>query len=353
MSLDVGGAAGVASALPYAAVAEPGASLALAPATTDADLCHPHLFARTGEVTWRLNAIFRRHLRHVDALIAHHPDLLSGDSATWTRTGDLGEPQREFTITRSADGLTYTFELDLAPSGQTPPQWVKVFSGHVTDASVAPVAERTGDLVFDYDALRGVVPAERLAGTIEVTFDRVKDPSKPAPGVKRVHQITFAAFSFGPSDPHGPRSGSFTHVSEPGIGGALTYQDDLVLLCPVNPSALEADTVTHARWYVAADGAVHGRADAKATGGQIPAGDVWMGLTCHEGAVGADPTTASQTPYWMMKLEDAGGATLQGHERPVGGGVACDPVFGAVPALADASSDYTFPAGPVGFPNGW
>jgi len=354
LDLEVADATAVASALPYAEAATPGLSLALAPGMTAAgDGCHPHLFVRTAEVVWRLNAIFRRHLRHVDALIARGPAILAGDTATWTDVTGTVEPQRKLTITRSADGLTYGFELDLAPAGQTPPVWVTIMTGHVTDASAGAVTERTGALALDYDALRTVVPAERLAGKLAVTFDRVKDPSKPAPGVKRSTEVTFDAFSFGPHDLHAPRSGTFSHLAEPGLGGSVAFQDDVVLLCPANPDALEADTTTHARWYVAADGAVHGRADARATGGQIAAGDTWMGVTCHQGVRGADPTTSTDSSYWLMKLEDPTGATLQGHERAAGAGPACDPVFGAVPTLADATSDYAFPSGPLGFPNAW
>jgi hypothetical protein len=355
MDLEVGGVSSVStSASPYASVvAEPGPSLAMAAATTEpADLCHPHLFARTAQVVWRLNALFRRHLRHVDGLIARHPSLVAGDTVVWTEVGG-GLLQRQFTMTRSADGLTYDFALELAPAGQTPPSWVTAMTGHVTNASAGTIAERTGALHLDYTALDQVLPAEALSGTIDVTFDRVVDPSKPAPGVKRTTEVAFTAFKFGPNDPHGPRTGSFTHVGEPGIGGSIAFQDDVVLLCPANPSALEADTVTHSRWFVADDGLVHGRSDAKATGGQIAAGDTWMGITCHQGARSEDPATATDLAYWMMKLEASDGTTLFSRERAAGAGPACDPLLGAtVPSLTDAATDYDFAAA-VTFPNAW
>ena len=38
-----------------------------------------------------------------------------------------------------------------------------------------------------------------------------------------------------------------------------------------------------ARWIVASDGTVHFRGDSGATGGQIPSGDKWEGVTCAHG----------------------------------------------------------------------
>ena len=348
MALEVAGTTSADATLPD----DPTLPTTPAPGAADTDPCHPHLFARTAEVAWRLNAIFRRHLRHVDALVARHPSLVAGDSATWSQTGTALEPQRQFTMTRSADGLTYAFELDLAPAGQAPPAWTKVFWGSLTDSTSGTVKGRTGAMTFDEDALHAVVPAERLTGTIDLTFDQVRDPSRPAPGVKRTTAVTFHGFSFGPYDRHGPRDGSYTHLSEPGVGGLMSYQDSVVLLCPANPDALPADTTTVARWFLAADGAVHGRADARAVGGQIAAGDTWLGASCRSVAPGTDPATTSFAGYWMMKLEDGTGATVAGSAHQAGSGVACDPAFGAVPALGDASTDFDFTQ-PATFPGAW
>jgi hypothetical protein len=127
-----------------------------------------------------------------------------------------------------------------------------------------------------------------------------------------------------------------------------------VLLCPANPGDLEADTTTQSRWFIAADGSVHGRADAKATGGQMPAGDTWEGVTCFQGSRDTLLMPTAETAYWAMKEEDATGATVAGTAQSVGvGATACDPLFGPVPSLTDNASDYGFPAGPVSFPNEW
>jgi hypothetical protein len=360
INLEMGGAS-TTVALPYGAAPTPDAAptapsaamAAVATPSVTGDSCHPHLFERTAEVAWTLNAIFRRHLRHVDALVARHPDLLAGDTATWTETGSALEVQRQFTITRSADGTTYSFELFLAPAGQTPPQWVKVFDGTETDSSSATVKHRTGAMSFDYDALHGVLPLERITGTVDLTFDRVRDPGKPAPGVRRSTDVTFTGFSFGPLDPHGPRAGHYQHLSEPGIGGDMSFQDSVVLLCPPNPSSLQADTTTVSRWYRAADGSLHGRSDALATGGQIAAGETWQGVSCYSGMMGADPATATMAAYWMMKLEDGTGATVVGSSFEAGAGaVACDTAFGAVPSPTGNGTDFDFTS-PVTFPGAW
>ena len=350
VNLDVADATGMSTEVPTTAV--------LADATTMAptmDPCHPHLFARTGEVVWRLNAVFHRHLRHVEALIKKNPTLLAGDTGVWSQTGGGLEVQRQLTVTRSASGLSYAFKLELAPAGQTPPVWVQVLSGTLDKSGGATSTSPTVQDVamdLDYDALRTVLPLEKLTGTVKVTFERTVDPTKPAPGVRKITTVTFAGFSFGPNDPHGKRDGTFTHVGEPGVGGSLTFQDAVVLLCPANPDKLVSDTTTVSRWYVAPSGNVHGRADAKSTSGQIPANDSWLGVTCYAGARGAQPMASGETAYWAMKLEDATGATVAGSTHSAGDAIACDAAFGAVPKLTDSSADFDFTK-QVSFPNQW
>ncbi|HET6437058.1 MAG TPA: hypothetical protein VFG59_03285 [Anaeromyxobacter sp.] len=345
LDLDVAGASGMSTATALAAMSPQELS-------NPVD-CHPHLFVRTAQVVWHLNAVFFRILRHVEAVIAHDPSLVAGDSATWTQTGDGVEVQRQFTISRSSDGTTYTFELDLAPAGQTPPSWVKVLSGTLTKGTTANGTDTNADVLLDYDALHSVLPSEMFTGTITVSYDRTTDSTKPAPGVKKVTTVAFDGFSFGASDPHGPRTGTYTHVDEPGVGGSMTFEDSVVLLCPSNPTDAAADTVTQSRWYRFTDGSVHGRADAKGTGGQIPTGDTWMGVTCYQGGLGMQPV-ADNSFYWAMKLEDGSGNTVQGSTFSSGAGAtACDSAFGAVMSLDNNSTDYAFPAGPISFPNEW
>jgi hypothetical protein len=319
-------------------------------ATLAADACHPHLFVRTHEIIGRVNRHFAKLLRHVEEMIEGRPAAASGEAHTWEKVKDGVD--RKFTITRTlnADGsVTYAFELDVKGTGD----FVKVMSGTIThtgpaataaDAGVSALVENKGSVTFDFTALASVVTQERARGQITDAFDNLRDPVK---GVKRTASITLVDFLPEEGDAHGPRNGSYSWEREPGVGGKFQFQDSLILLCPANPSGAVADLVSVARWYKAADGSIHGRGDAKATGGQIAAGNAWLGVTCAQGATTAAPAEG----YWMMKLEDASGATVAGQADTIGSSP-CDAAFGPVPSVSDNATDYDFSAA-VTFPNEW
>jgi hypothetical protein len=349
--------------------AVPGASLAVDPSTgaltavPASEHCHPHLFSRTREVVLNLNALGWKHLRHVDDLIGDLPHLVTGDSHTWVNTGPDGVT-RQLTITKVGTG-DFTFDLDLAPpvNGTSTPVFVDgVLTGSVELIAANPtstpavLAERKGTIDFDFTKLQQVYPKEPESGQYSYAFDVTSDPSKPGAGKRRAIDITFTAFKLSPNDPHGPRNGVYHFLGERGVGGTLSYQDTLILLCPGDNLTQSSDTVTEARWYKAADGSLHGRADAKAVDSAgstwIPAGDTWMGVTCHQGPA---PTPANENGYWMMKLEDSTGATVRGSAFQTGdaSAPACDPVLGAtVPTLTDSSTDWVF-GGTLSFPGEW
>jgi hypothetical protein len=110
---------------------------------------------------------------------------------------------------------------------------------------------------------------------------------------------------------------------------------------------VQSDLSTVSRWYKATDGAVHGRSDSKATGGQLASGQAWMGVTCAKGRTDAEPGEG----FWMMKLEDSTGATVTSRLAQAGT-EPCDSVFGAVPSATDNKTDYDFTAA-VTFPGEW
>ena len=313
--------------------------------------CHPHLFVQTGTIIGRVNRHFFKLLRHVAEVIGNNPSLSNGETKTWENVRNGLDRKLTMTATVNADGsVTYDFELDVKGTGD----FAKVMSGSLThtgpaaadttDAGSAPV-ENKGTVTFDYDALASVDSSERARGQITDAFDNVKDPAR---GVKRSAQITLTNFLPDDGDPHGPRNGSYSWLREPGTGGMFQFQDSVVLLCPSNPNALAADLTTVARWYKAADGSVHGRSDSKATGGQIAAGDTWVGLTC---AQGQSSMMAPAEGEWMMKLEDSSGATVQG-QLYSSGVTPCDPAFGPVPDVNGNATDYDFSAA-VTFPGQW
>jgi len=326
----------------------PGAAAVITPE------CHPHLFVRTHEIIGRVNRHFNKHLHHVEELIRNNP-LGDGETKTWENV--RGDVDRKFTMTRTAnlDGsVTYDFELDVAPAPSSgTPAFVKAMWGSIThvgpastdaDAGAGELLEDKGTVTFDYTALASVETHERARGQITDTFDNVHDPVK---GVKRSASIALTDFVPEEGDRHGPRSGSYLWEREPNVGGKFQFQDTVVLFCLRNPAEAQSDVTTVARWYKADGGQVHGRSDSKATGGQLPAGQTWMGVTCAKGQTTAMPAEG----FWMMKLEDAAGATVTSQSAQVGT-EPCDPVFGAVPSATDNLTDYDFSA-PVTFPGEW
>ena len=322
--------------------------------------CHPHLFVRTHEIIGRLNRHFNKHLHHVEDLIEDNP-LADGETRTWdnVRAGI----DRKLTITRTAnaDGsITYDFELDLAsvPASGSP-SFVKVMWGSIThigpasgdtDAGAGQLVENKGTVNFDFTALASVKTDERARGQIADTFDNVHDPTK---GVKRTATIVLTDFLPEEGDPHGTRTGSYSWEREPSVGGKFKFDDTVTLFCLPNPAGLQSDLTTVSRWYKADGGQVHGRSDAKATGGQLPTGDTWMGVTCAKGQTTSMPAEG----FWLMKLEDSTGATVNPYARSSQvGSDPCDPALGStVPNLQDNSTDYDFSIAfsDITFPNEW
>jgi hypothetical protein len=337
IDLDGGGATAVAAAdgiTALEAAAEP-----LQP-----EACHPLLFARSEAVARRMNRHLAHALGRIERVIARHPALSTDGEMVWEEQRD-GLDVR-FTMTRSGD--IFGWLLELRPAGAGDDAWVTVFSGNIDRAGAAARHEGKGALALDLDALHSVVPDLDVAGTIRATFDLT--------AARRLVTLDVGGVRWAAPDyaDHlervAPRDATYTYLREPGVGGSLVLVDELVLGCPANPSLLPADVKLVSRWYRTASGEIHGRSDALATGGQLSAGEAWMGVTCHARA--ADPRSSPSEFYWMIKAEDAAGATLQSWERTVGSG-ACDEVFGPVPSRTDSATDLDFgfdPTVPYPFP---
>ncbi len=339
-------AAPTTSALAVQIDGAPATSAAAADATptplaapTTLDACHPHLFLRTEALAARLNRHVAKALGRIEHVIARTPALSSGTQVQWDEVRDGVEVR--FTMNRN--GEVYTWQLDLRPAGGSDAQWAKVFWGDIDRTGAAGPHQGSGAFTVDLDAFHQAIPAETASGTLQATFDLT--------AAKRVLDVTAAGVTWDPdSDGDGlghvsPLDASYHYVREPGRGGSLSGTDAMVFLCPSNPGLLPADVTLAARWYLATDGSVHGRSDAKATGGQLAPATTILGVTCHQGA--ADATDAER--YWMMKLEDdATGTTLQSWAQ-AGDASACDPAFGLVPLADGASQDYDFTK-PVTFP---
>jgi hypothetical protein len=320
---------------------------ASAPITGDA--CHPHLFIRQREVVERVNRHIRKALHHVEEVLAKAPLSATDTTKVWERVVDGID--RRFTVTRAAADV-FTWELDAGPVGATP--LPVVMTGEIDRSGATKPHQGKGSLHIDFAKLFAAYPSERVSqGTLDVAFDVSASSRKltvAAAGV--AWDLDAARFSLPVLGAlSAPRSGSYVYFREPGKGGSLEIQDQMVFACPSNPGLVPADAQLVSRWYRVSDGAVHGRSDALMTGGQLPADGIArvVAVTCHDSAAEGDDQAEG---LWLMKAEDASGATLSGASNASGTTAVtpCDPVFGDVPLLSDASKDFT--AWPASFSDG-
>ena len=319
-----------------------GSALTAAAPIISGGLCHPHLFVRQREVVERINRHLYKALRHVEAVIARNP-LTSTDT---TKTWEIVENgiDRKFTITLVSDNV-YSWELDIGPVGTTP--LPVAFTGQIDRTGAAGPHQGTGTLHVDFANLHAGYPAERVSrGTLDVTFDVTAASRKitvTAAGIAWDLDATMFESASVVTALSSPRSGSYVYFREPGKGGSLKIQDQMVFLCPANPSFVAADAQLVSRWYKLTDGSIHGRSDALMQNGQLPAASVdhVVGVTCHQSAAEGNDQGEG---FWLMKAEDASGATITGASSATSGdagATACDPIFGDVPTLAGNAADFT------------
>jgi hypothetical protein len=317
-------------------------------------VCHPRLFEREREVVERVNRHVYKVLRHVENLIATNPVSATETSKTWTKT-EAGV-DIAFTI-KLVGPSVYSWELAAAPTGTTP--LPVVMSGEIDRNGYAGEHEGKGTMAIDFAKLHAAFPNEKAAtGTLEVRFDvSAAARSIAVRGTGVTWDLDPARFD-GNVVPTGltvPRDGAYLYHREPGKGGSLKIQDEMVFLCSMapavtNPTLTPASTQLVSRWYHAADGSFHGRTDGKITGGQLvaPVASI-VGTVCHSAS--GEQSVPDHEFFWMMKAEDSTGLLVPGLgavlTASTGSTPACDPAYGPVPLLADASKDFT--AWPVSF----
>jgi hypothetical protein len=313
--------------------------MSLTPQDTQDTTCHPHLFKLAHGIVLTLNKHTSEILNYVELAISASPSLDSGASKTFTTT--TGSVVANFILTHNADG-SYSYELDLAPS---PPGTVftKVFTGTVTRTSPGS----TGTMNFDYSALSSVIGKDEGSGQVSIAFTNTVNASEPAPGLKKNLVVTLTNFIKAGGDAHGPRTGVYTHLGEPNVGGYLVFGDTLDLVCSYKGNPLPSTATNESRWYVASDG-VHGRSDAKAVGGgEVLPGYTLLGLDCYDSPIGEGKS------YWQVKLEDSTGAPATYWDwSSAPPAAACDAGFGAIPSPANSATDWTF-GNTLTFPNEW
>jgi hypothetical protein len=315
-----------------------GAALTTMPVMMDTQTCHPHLFLRQREVVERLNRHIYKALRHVEAAIAAGKVDQTNTSITWERVENGID--RKFTVTFVSDGV-YTWELDVGAVGASP--LPVAMTGQIDRTGTTGPHQGKGTLHVDFAALHAGFPGETVAqGTLDVQFDTEAASRTLTVTAKDVTweldgtwfdgmPAVMAALS-------SPRSGSYVFNRQPGIGGSLKLQDQMVFACPSNPQLLAADAQLVTRWFKASDGSVHGRSDALMTGGQLTAPvDHVVAVTCH---LGASDGAFEAEGLWFMKAEAADGSTVESWSAQAGT-EPCDPIFGPVPDSTDAKNDFT------------
>jgi hypothetical protein len=276
-------------------------------------------------------------LEDADNFIKNHSNLKAGQSfqVVSVKNGIVVQT----TLSLNADGITYTIERDEA-STSTPTAFVKIWSLTISSTTSGMVTTTNATINYDFTARQSVETFTSTTGQLAATVSVVRDPTKPAPGLKKNVTVTFTNFLLSAGDPHGPRNGTYTQLTEPGIGGLTVVGDSLIILCPANPSNLVMDTKLVGRHYKLTDGSVSVRWDALGSGGQLTQGQLWVETRCSNSVTGAG--------YSLTKLEDGSGNTVSGSASAG----ACDAAFGPVPSLTNNATDYDFSA-VVTFPGEW
>jgi hypothetical protein len=319
-----------------------GASTASA---TTKPACGPGSYDDTDSVVSIINGTINRAISPI-TMAVKQAHIAPGGSKTIVKTIPGGLEQ--IILNRSADGQTYDFEVDVALASATP-SWTEVGSGDVTDHGVvAGVRTIDSAISVDFNALQSVITTSKPTGSFSATIELVKDPTKPGNGTKTTTNVTFTDITVRASDPHGPRSGTYTHVLEGGVGGDYDFSGTIPVPCPggaagpaVNISVQREhrDTGAMERTF---------RRDAVATGYLLPAGDQAIAFEC-----GNRTTTNLPEYYLLTKIENADGSsatyhiTYRNETSPQ-----CDPLFGSLVSPTDNTTDWTF-VHPLTFPGEW
>jgi hypothetical protein len=335
------------TAAPTALLVAPNAALVAEPGSAQVQGfggCHPHLFMREREVVERVNRHIYKVLKNIEKLIARTPLTETDSSKTWTKVE--GGAEISFTIKLVSPNV-YSWTFAAGPAGTTN----VVMTGVIDRNGATGKHQGKGSMAIDFAVLNAAFPNERVAqGTLEVQFDVSATARKitvVAEGIAWEMDPRHFDSSVVPAALSAPRSGAYVFFREPGKGGSLKIQDQMVFACGMdrmieNATLVPADARMVSRWYKAADGTVHGRSDGSIKGGNLvaPVNQI-VGVTCHNASAEQHMPTEG---YWLMKAEDAAGATLVGFSAGSMMDTAatpCDPIFGAVPTLVDSANDFT------------
>jgi hypothetical protein len=304
------------------------------PMTPPVAECNPHLFVRSEETVGRVNRHLFKFLFHVENAIAHDLSMGTGTSAEFDHSRHGVDVK--LTVTRTG-ATTFDWALDMKKTADT--TFVEVASGAIDRAGASAPHQGKGSMSLDLGKLAAVT-GDEVAGTIGARFETFASHRLVAVHAAGVVWDTDARSPIR----RAPRDADYVFFREKGKGGSLKIAEDMAFGCPPNPDVASANAVMVNRWYVTSTGSVHGRTDAQMTGGQLDALKIAKieALTCHASSTEMGVPGESD---WLLKAEDAAGATLFGRESVKGLG-ACDPALnppdGAVPSLADNKTDFDF-----------
>jgi hypothetical protein len=319
VSLDISDSDAVAGSAQLGAAAD-------AQQAASSDPCHPHLFLRAHAIVEATNGGVWRVLRPLGQVIRITPRQRNGKARVWERVVD-GFTWK-YDVEKIADG-SFTATLQVKKTSDPDTAFAGVYSAQVQRDPAAH--DGSGSASLDLDALQSVVGG---AESGKLSLDFAIDASS-----KKV-VVTLTNYTF---DGQNARTGKYVFFKEYGKGGSLKFVDTLHLACtgPGGSATGTTPVETVARWVQTSSGSIHFRGDARATGGQVAAGNEWMGVTC---AQSADRARQPAETYWMMKLEDATGSTIQGSSRQSTQttAAACDAAFGSAPSIDGSGTDFGF-----------
>jgi hypothetical protein len=324
----------------------PAVAAAPAGATTS---CSPGSFDDTEKVVKVVDKTVAFEVKKLEKVI-NAKTLNPGDSVSRTFALPRGVLLRT-TVSRSADGHTYSVEEDLAKAGASP-TFVELGTASRTNlGTVNGVHTSNKHIFFDFDVWAAFLPSP-FTGHFDATIVTVTDPTKPAPGTQATETVTFAGISVTHDDPHGPRTGSYTHVGETGLGGDLDFHASIPVPCP--GTTMGPVEITVQRQHLDdATGEHTFRRDAMVTGGNLTAGQQSIKFVCGTETQTSTGATVVSSSYTLHKIENADGTTqsftvkFQNETAPN-----CNPAFGALVSPNDNSTDWTFPH-PLTFPGEW
>jgi hypothetical protein len=293
--------------------------------TSVGDPCHPHLFLRTHDIVSLTNRGLGRVLGPIHRLLPFGPRHGNDSTQVWERV--VNGVDYKYSVVKTGDSFTAT--LQVKKQGDPDTSFVTVYSANTTRDPANH--DGSGTATLDLDKLASVT-GDSISGQLSLNFTVTSAEKK----------VIFTMTNFKPKAAATPRNGHYVFDKQTGKGGSLKFIDDMTLRCTgavvgTTPTAGTTPVTAVSRWIVASDGTVHFRGDAGATGGQVPTGDKWEGVTC---AQGSDP----RETYWLMKLEDSTGKTISAHsaQNTQATAAACDSVFGPVPLIDSAANDYDF-----------